>query len=575
MDIISYTKAKRAQQKADDVQTQLDQVVIDGDSSVEAAQARVDRKGRTHDTLKENLDVNFSEVDAQLAQIATYAKNFGAKGDGVTDDTKSINDAIQFCKEKGGGTVLLGDGVYLVDGANGDFEYRGRNGAIIMESGVYLELSDNAVIKQTPTNYDSYVIVNFRNVVNSGIKGGKIVGDRYTHSGSTGEWGYGVGVFSSQYVTIEDITIEECWGDGLNLKKAHDDILGSVSGKDAQNQNITIKNVTSTDNRRQGLSIESGLNIKVFDSEFNETNGTDPQCGIDIEPAGSSEWVDGVLISRCKIKDNQGAGILLYGGYGEVKNISVVECDLIDNLSIEGNFVTNQVSHTVLRNSKLINGSIRMQRTHQTTISNIQTTDGIGLHGCEDITIDNSTFKRNVDSIPLATISDVNGDQCRNIVFNNVTITTTPYTSSDIFERLRGYNINFVNCEISNGRSIGSIIDDHTITFKNCLIQNMSIEAIVLRNSSKGVFKNNIFTGICFDNSGAYMVRLNDSSQAVFANNDFYQENFIDDNLGTSKPSGTIIIQADTIIKGHSNYTDGLLEGLSSGDSSGYFPMTS
>ena len=50
------------------VQEQFNQVVIDGDSSVEAAQARVDASGQTNPTLKARLDKEHNEVTAQLAQ---------------------------------------------------------------------------------------------------------------------------------------------------------------------------------------------------------------------------------------------------------------------------------------------------------------------------------------------------------------------------------------------------------------------------------------------------------------------------------------------------------------------------
>lgn len=50
------------------VQEQFNQVIIDGDSSVEAAQARVDASGQTNATLKARLDKEHNEVTAQLAQ---------------------------------------------------------------------------------------------------------------------------------------------------------------------------------------------------------------------------------------------------------------------------------------------------------------------------------------------------------------------------------------------------------------------------------------------------------------------------------------------------------------------------
>ncbi len=51
-------------------QEQLNQIVIDGDSSVEAAQARVNADNtKTYDTLKERLDSEYVELSSQLAEI--------------------------------------------------------------------------------------------------------------------------------------------------------------------------------------------------------------------------------------------------------------------------------------------------------------------------------------------------------------------------------------------------------------------------------------------------------------------------------------------------------------------------
>src|SRR5699024_1834208 len=53
---------------SESTQTQLDTIVIEGDSSVEAAQARVTKDGETYGTLKERLDGEHSEVTQQLAE---------------------------------------------------------------------------------------------------------------------------------------------------------------------------------------------------------------------------------------------------------------------------------------------------------------------------------------------------------------------------------------------------------------------------------------------------------------------------------------------------------------------------
>ncbi len=67
----ALSTANNAKTTADSVQEQFNQVVIEGDSSVEAAQARVDLEGNSYTTLKERLDTEHSQVTSELAQKAT------------------------------------------------------------------------------------------------------------------------------------------------------------------------------------------------------------------------------------------------------------------------------------------------------------------------------------------------------------------------------------------------------------------------------------------------------------------------------------------------------------------------
>ena len=65
--ITAEQTANQAIQQSESTQTQLDNIVIEGDSSVEAAQARVDSKGESFPTLKSRLD-NFEVSATQQLQ---------------------------------------------------------------------------------------------------------------------------------------------------------------------------------------------------------------------------------------------------------------------------------------------------------------------------------------------------------------------------------------------------------------------------------------------------------------------------------------------------------------------------
>ena len=133
----AVTIAKSANSKSDSTQLQLDEIVINGDSSVEAAQARVDIKNISYATLKDRLDKEQQEVNAQLARIEITPEQFGAVGDGVTDDSEAINNA--FSQLSGKRLKFDTDKTYaftkkiIVDGAKNftvDF-----NGSVLLDKG--------------------------------------------------------------------------------------------------------------------------------------------------------------------------------------------------------------------------------------------------------------------------------------------------------------------------------------------------------------------------------------------------------------------------------------------------------
>ena len=224
-------------------------------------------------------------------------KNYGARGDGSSDDTTAFQKAVNALPSTGG-TVYVPAGKYVIDPT--------RN--VRLRSKMHLKLDPAAELWAKSNSAERAYVLMAMQVSDVEISGGKIRGDRYRHLGSAGEWGHGIMVRGSTRVTVRDIYITDCWGDGISIGGA-----AQASGAVVPCNDVVVSNVVCTNNRRQGLTIGCSRNVKVYDSEFSNSNGIAPQCGIDIEPdVNDSRTTDTVHIENCLIRKNKGNGILVY-----------------------------------------------------------------------------------------------------------------------------------------------------------------------------------------------------------------------------------------------------------------------
>lgn len=159
--------ADTALANSENTQTQLDTIVINGDSSVEAAQARVDAGNNTFTTLKSRLD----NSDARLSDIVTNVKEYGAKGDGVTDDTAAIQNAIN--------DMVAGSSLYF---PKGTYVYSGLSNIAKSDITISGAGSNKTILKYTGTtialNLDAFASgsANDPFINNCNLKGFSIVG---------------------------------------------------------------------------------------------------------------------------------------------------------------------------------------------------------------------------------------------------------------------------------------------------------------------------------------------------------------------------------------------------------------
>lgn len=234
----------------------------------------------------------------------------GAIGDGVHDDTAAIQAAIDGLPASGG-TVTISPGNYKIDATR----------AINLRSNMLLKMAPSAQLSAIENNLPRSHVIKVWNVSNVQITGGRIVGERSIHTGSGGEWGYGLNIESSDNVTVSDLQISDCWGDGIWIGALGPD------GHARAATNVTLDRVTSTNNRRQGLSIGPVNGVKVLNSTFGNSNGTKPEAGIDIEPQAQG-LAQNIVISRSVITGNHGTGFEMHDN---VSDVTVSNCTIQDN----------------------------------------------------------------------------------------------------------------------------------------------------------------------------------------------------------------------------------------------------
>ncbi len=233
---------------------------------------------------------NAVSTDANCApdptsSLVVNVKDKGAKGNGSANDTAAIQAAINQVAGSGG-TVLVPDGSYMIDAVV----------RLYLKSNMTLRMSGGATLKAIPTSNANYNVLRIENASNVNVIGGKVQGERSQHQGTSGEWGNGVSVLASKNVVIEGVVATDMWGDGFYISK--------------NSSNVTACSVTADNNRRQGLTITAANGVVVKNSIFKNTNGVEPQSGVQLEP-NANEAINNVQILNSQALGNKGWGMKL------------------------------------------------------------------------------------------------------------------------------------------------------------------------------------------------------------------------------------------------------------------------
>ena len=330
--------------------------------------------GELETLINESLDTKYHEMDERLT--TQLAQTVRLVTPNMTQE--EIQDILDL-----GGHIKFTKGVY----DNFDFydvEHM-RDVAFLVKSNTRLIIEPEAEIKMPPTSLDWYnvfYIENKENVVITG--GGKLIGDRNEHVGTVGEWGCGIYISGGNNITIDNLTLENFWGDGLTVHR----FPRGLEKNDRSNmpKNVTIVNNIFENNRRQGTSIIGLRGGYISNNVFSNTNGTLPSAGLDLETDRHCA-IEDVVITGNIFKDNEKQGLLISKRMGHGDEASIKDVKVTDNFFTDNNIgmqIGQSSNITVSGNTIRDNngsGINLVGANNCTVISNyVENNEGHGIH---------------------------------------------------------------------------------------------------------------------------------------------------------------------------------------------------
>ena len=261
-------------------------------------------------------------------------EGFGAKGDGISDDTAAIQRCLSAAPE---GTVveLRSGATYRIDTV--DRSNPGGFGGLKLKSGQILRLN-GAELKALPSRAERGSVVQGGGVSGWRIEGpGRITGERDAHIGTAGEWGMGVSAWSARGWAIgPDVEINNCWGDGIYVGEGE-------RGRPCEN--FLIDRVRIWNCRRNGISVVGGRNGHIRSVNIHDIDGTAPRGGIDLEPDRAETPNRNIKISDSKIRRVEvgiyvtvaNQNVEIAGMDIEARNSGIIVGHVADNVKIRSN----------------------------------------------------------------------------------------------------------------------------------------------------------------------------------------------------------------------------------------------
>ena len=250
-----------------------------------------------------------------------------------------------------------------------------------------------------------------------------IIGDAKKKKLDKGEWGHGIAFNGAKHVRVDSVVVSDCWGDGVRFGSLDDNRNPSNPLVEAP-EDIEIKYIETSNNRRLGVGITNAKDIHLCKIIAVANNGTAPRAGIDIEPNFACELTEGIVIDTLITKHNYGGGLWVIPInclYNKI-DVRIGKCisieDGINDRTSEGALRITSVARTKKLKGRVRINELNMFRPRKRGFYVNNWTDkdcefSVGNFYCQDSQYD--------DILVIIDKKDIN--KCSNVVFDNVKVT--------------------------------------------------------------------------------------------------------------------------------------------------------
>jgi hypothetical protein len=325
-------------------------------------------------------------VETKLRQTVSI-KDFGAVGDGVTDDTAAIQALATYLTNVSGAYVIWPAGTYYVARTGApetvNFEFVGCE-SMTWEFVGGANISFKADFVHSSSLVSSKIV--FRNCKNLSILNIETNGNVSTGTKVGFEQGeHGLNFFGCQDVQLLNAKLHDHPNDGLYIDHTFSGGLISIPS-----ERFFVSNLDTYNNARQGMSVIGLFDSTFVNCTFRDTGNTggfgsySPGAGVDIEPNSILELcANNITFINPLIKNNIGP-IFISANLASPAYPAIAETGNADNLTIiNPNFSTGATSSgsdqviISLKNASIFGGTTNLTTG---TIKTYRITAGFGAY---------------------------------------------------------------------------------------------------------------------------------------------------------------------------------------------------